>query len=271
MRPYQVLIHELAHAQQIDRGGFVGEYLCTGLDEQITNNLGGTAITELPDPAVPWNQLTNEQQAVVVDRWYEGRAPYGDQQVPMDQMSLYYGHIWYQVLGKRPSATAPVNLPHALYTAIPSVEKIETARRRSVWYDRILAFWVDGNGAIMTSTGEVDALNQPVRWNGMQPFQPAGTATQGAVSVVSRRPGRIDVFWIDPTGGIGSTSSDASGGGGTWKVPVTIMPAGSALPGALAAISRNHERIDLTGSARSEKSEARGGTPTATRDSGTRR
>ena len=212
VRPYQALIHELAHAQQIDRGGFVGQ-TC--------------ARVWTADHVQPWwdshhrasrsrRALESAHQRAAGRRrrpLVRGSGPVRPPAGADRPVSLYYGHIWYQVLGKRPSATAPVNLPHALYTAIPSVEKIETARRRSGWYDLILAFWVDGNGAIMTSTGEVDALNQPVRWNGMQPFQPAGTATQGAVSVVSRRPGRIDVFWIDPTGGIGSTSSDASGGG----------------------------------------------------------
>jgi hypothetical protein len=244
-RPYQVLIHELTHALQIDRAGFVGDFLCNSLDEQVIIAGGGTGVYQLPDPAVPWSQLTNEQQAVIVDHWYEGRAPRGEQQLPMDQMSPYYGYIWYEVLLRRPSATAPVNLRYAMHTAVASVDDVAKAPGRLVWHNRMLAFWIDASGAILTSTGKVDVLDQPVAWNGAQPFQPAGTATQGVVSAVSRRPGRVDVFWIDPTGGIGWSSSDDRVSAGAWKAPVTIVPAGNALPGALAAIARNHGRMDL--------------------------
>ena len=70
-RPGQLLIHELAHAWQIEHSSFAPGFVCQGAWEQLQHTFGADIYN--PDRGGPdWNDFTNEQQATIVDRWYGG-------------------------------------------------------------------------------------------------------------------------------------------------------------------------------------------------------
>ena len=74
-QPGELFIHELTHAWQIGHSSFKPGFICEGTWEQLQNSFGGDIYN--PDGKGPkWGDFTNEQQAVVVERWYaECRSP----------------------------------------------------------------------------------------------------------------------------------------------------------------------------------------------------
>lgn len=71
-KPGQLLIHELAHAWQIEHSTFLPGTLCAGLFNQV-GTLGGDMSVYQYTPAGPdWNYFNLEQQASIVDDWFAG-------------------------------------------------------------------------------------------------------------------------------------------------------------------------------------------------------
>lgn len=111
--------------------------------------------------------------------------------------------------------------------------------------DQLDLFWIRPDGGVSTAWWNAQA-NWPSR-----SIAPAGHALIGssrewrraALTAVSHRPDQLDVFWIGPDGGIGTT---------VWKDRVLNWPApwpiawpGAAQPGSLDVVSRSPGRFDL--------------------------
>ena len=104
-------------------------------------------------------------------------------------------------------------------------------------------YWVGPDGGIGSTWW--DARSDDGRWHRPFPIAPPGAALPGAIAAVSRLPEHLDVYWVGPDGGIGSTWWDARSDDGRWHRPFPIAPPGAALPGAIAAVSRLPEHLDV--------------------------
>ncbi|WP_162683910.1 hypothetical protein [Streptomyces populi] len=110
--------------------------------------------------------------------------------------------------------------------------------------DQLDLFWVRPDGGVSTAWWNARA-NWPSR-----SIAPAGHVLIGtreapkrsALTAVARRPDQLDVFWIGPDGGIGTTAWNPRL---DWPQPWPIAWPGAAAPGGLAATSRSPGQIDL--------------------------
>src|SRR5262245_15590334 len=101
------------------------------------------------------------------------------------------------------------------------------------------ALVIAGDGAQYRLTFRIRRLP---RWAAPFPIAPRGHAVPGAIPAYSRHPDHIDVFWVGPDGGVGTTFwSPATG----WAAPFPIAPRGHAAPGAITAHSRHPDHIDV--------------------------
>lgn len=113
--------------------------------------------------------------------------------------------------------------------------------------DHIDVFWIAPDGAIASHWWDAAAGGG---WGNHGPFPiaPAGSADpEGGLSVVSRSPNHMDVFWIGPDGGIGSQWWDATPGWG-WgdHTAFGIAPPGSARQGSpITAVARTPDHLDV--------------------------
>jgi len=87
-------------------------------------------------------------------------------------------------------------------------------------------FWVAADGSIMSNWWDEHAND--AQWNTPFPIAPAGAAQPGAVAAVARTPDHLDVFWIGPDGGVGSTWWDAHANNALWNTPFPITSPGHA-------------------------------------------
>jgi hypothetical protein len=118
--------------------------------------------------------------------------------------------------------------------------------------DRWDLFWVGPQGQIRSAffdqrvkaVGWTDIPATP-GWN--QPFDvaPAGSAAPGAVKAVARHIEHLDVFWIGPQGQLRSTWWDNGLEDGRWQAAFDIAGPGSAQPGAVTAVARQIEHLDV--------------------------
>lgn len=110
--------------------------------------------------------------------------------------------------------------------------------------DHLDLFWVRPDGGVSTMWWNPNA-NWPSR-----SIAPAGhvrisdrtTVRRAALTAVSRRPDHLDVFWIGPDGGIGTTAWNP---GVNWPAPWPIAWPGAAQSGSLAVASRSPGRLDV--------------------------
>jgi len=108
-------------------------------------------------------------------------------------------------------------------------------------------FWVGPDGAIASTWWDA-APGQS--WADHQPFAltpPGAARADSPVAAISRNPNHMDVFWIGPDGGIGSTWYDSSPGQ-NWgdHQPFAIVPPGAAGDGSgLSAVSRDPNQMDV--------------------------
>ncbi len=110
--------------------------------------------------------------------------------------------------------------------------------------DQLDLFWVRPDGGVTTAWWNA-AANWPWR-----PIAPAGHVLIGssreprrsALTAIARRPDQLDVFWIGPDGGIGTTAWNPHR---DWPAPWPIAWPGAAAPGAIAAASRSPGQLDL--------------------------
>jgi hypothetical protein len=86
--PGQLLIHELAHAWQIEHCTWSGRWLYDGIVTQLGQ--GGSAYAYGP-PGPLWSEFGIEGQASIVDEWFGGnRAQAGP---PQDPNGPYFDYI----------------------------------------------------------------------------------------------------------------------------------------------------------------------------------
>jgi hypothetical protein len=67
----------------------------------------------------------------------------------------------------------------------------------------------------------------------------------GAVTAVARTPDHLDLFWVGLDGSVGSTWWDAGANNGAWNAAFEIAPAGSAAQGAVTAVARTPDHLDV--------------------------
>ncbi len=278
--PGQLLIHELTHAWQIAHTSFLPGLMCSGMVNQA-NYVMGDNVYQYGAAGPNWTDFNAEQQGAIVDQWFGGNHNSQGYRT-MDQRSPYYRYIWNDVLGRRPSPSAPGNLPSSPAFAVGRTPEhldvfwvgpdwgvgsnwwdqnanngawnqpfgvappnsAQTGSVAAVWRmpTHLDAFWVALDGSVWSNWWDQNANNGA--WN--QPFAiaPPRSAQAGAIAACSRTPEHVDVFWIGPDGGVGTTWWDSGANNGAWNQPFGIAPPGSAQPGALAAVARTANHVD---------------------------
>jgi hypothetical protein len=113
--------------------------------------------------------------------------------------------------------------------------------------DHLDVFWMGDDAAIHTQWWYA-APGSSWGDHGHFAITPPNAARRGgAIAAVARLPEHLDVFWIGPDGGIGSTWWD-SAPGMSWgdHTPFGIAPPGSAgAGGGLAAVARTPSHLDV--------------------------
>jgi hypothetical protein len=107
---------------------------------------------------------------------------------------------------------------------------------------RIDIFWIGEHGDIWTTAWD-GAVGQA--WGHASSITRAGvTRADSPIAAVARTTNRLDVFWIGPDGGIGSTGWE--GGAGAWEPDFPIARPGVAGAGSgIAAVARTTNRLDV--------------------------
>jgi hypothetical protein len=119
---------------------------------------------------------------------------------------------WHQPFPISPSGAAHPNSAVAAVTRLAGAMDI---------------FWVGPDGAVATTweNPQVDGAN----WHTAFPISPPQAARSGSPLVaVTRFDGALDVFWIGPDGGIGTTWANPRVASGAWHSPFRIAPPGAA-------------------------------------------
>src|SRR6201996_9566009 len=109
--------------------------------------------------------------------------------------------------------------------------------------DHLDVFWVGLDGSVGSTWWDAGANNG--HWNAAFETAPAGPAAQGAVTAVARTRDHLDVFWVGLDGSVGSTWWDAGANNGRWNAAFEIAPAGSAAQGAVTAVARTPDHLDV--------------------------
>ncbi|MFI6504751.1 hypothetical protein [Nonomuraea typhae] len=110
--------------------------------------------------------------------------------------------------------------------------------------DHLDLFWVRPDGGVSTAWWHAQA-NWPSRSiapGGHVKIGSSRAPVRSALTAISRRPDHLDVFWIGPDGGIGTTAWNPHA---DWPAPWPIAWPGAAAPGGLSATSRSPGQIDL--------------------------
>ncbi|WTW98793.1 hypothetical protein OG216_38045 [Streptomycetaceae bacterium NBC_01309] len=131
-----------------------------------------------------------------------------------------------------------VTAPNAAQAPVGALTVVSRAR------DHLDLFWVRPDGGVSTAWWNVNA-NWPSR-----SIAPAGaarvsdrtTVRRAGLVAVSRRPDFLDVFWIGPDGGIGTTAWNPWA---NWPSPWPIAWPGAAQSGSLAAVARTPGQLDV--------------------------
>jgi hypothetical protein len=89
-------------------------------------------------------------------------------------------------------------------------------------------FWIGLDGDVETTW--TDRTIDDGRWHTPVPIAPDNAADpQAGLSVIAQRAGWLDVFWVGPDGGIGTTWAHADVDDNNWHAPVSIAPPRSAI------------------------------------------
>jgi hypothetical protein len=104
-------------------------------------------------------------------------------------------------------------------------------------------FWIDPVGAVWSNWWDNNVNSG--RWNTPFTIAPAGSAAPGTVTVASRNPGHLDVFWVGNDGSVMSNWWDAGFNNGYWNTPFVVAPPKSALPSKIAAVGRAANHVDV--------------------------
>ena len=159
--------------------------------------------------------------------------------------SISHVHTANATDNQPPYWTAPAKIVAGNSPPISAEASVITALSRRLtgelenWADlmsaAVQAFWITPEGAVMMSFPIAADLDGPLDL----PLQiaPGGSAVPGAITAVARAADLLDVFWIDPAGGVRGASWNADAGIlGPWT-PTEVARDGAAAKGALKAIA----------------------------------
>jgi len=120
---------------------------------------------------------------------------------------------------------------------------------------RLDLFWIGPQGQIQSALWDERQKTPELGWNDILPFPgqwvrfpgvcKAGSAAPGALCAVARRMEHMDLFWVGPSGQLRTTWWDLEADQGRWHDPFDIAGPGSAQPGAVSAVARNIEHLDV--------------------------
>jgi hypothetical protein len=132
----------------------------------------------------------------------------------------------------------PIARPGVARADSPIAAVSRTARRIDV-------FWIGPDGGIGSTAWEAGANDN--QWEPDFPITRPGVArADSPIAAVTRTPNRIDVFWIGPDGGIGSTAWEAGANDNQWEPDFPIARPGVAGAGSgIAAVARTTNRLDV--------------------------
>ena len=201
----QLLIHEMTHVWQIQKGDFIPGFMCSSFVNQANNSFGDS-VYKYGDAGPDWDDGFNlEQQASIVDDWFAARTNSRDYR-PMDQGSPYYRYIWEDILNKNIPLTAPGNLRSASGMAI------------SQFPEKFDVYWATADGRVQGTWWD-----QPGPWNTpIWVADPGSTANVGIA--LATRVNTLEMFWPAPDGSIVHQWWNM-----TWGTPFACAPAGSAI------------------------------------------
>jgi hypothetical protein len=110
--------------------------------------------------------------------------------------------------------------------------------------NRIDVFWVGPDGGIGSTAWEVGVNSNA--WAPTFPVARPGSATANSgIAAVARTPNRVDVFWVGPDGGIGSTAWEGGVNNNAWAPTFPVTRPGVAAAGSPIAAVASANRIDL--------------------------
>ena len=129
-------------------------------------------------------------------------------------------------------------------------------------------FWIGRDGSVWSAWWDQNANDGA--WN--QPFEIAGPmlAEAGAIAAVTRTSQHVDLFWIGRDGSVWSAWWDENANDGAWNPPFEVAGPMLAEAGAITAIARTPEHLDVFWIGRDGSVGRPGGTRTPTMASGTR-
>jgi hypothetical protein len=106
-------------------------------------------------------------------------------------------------------------------------------------------FWLGRDGCVGSACAN-PAVEAGV-WHALFPLAPSGAARPSSpMAAVTRLDGVLDVFWIGPDGGVGTTWANPTIDGGNWHQPFPIAPPGAArLDSPLVAVTRPDAALDV--------------------------
>jgi hypothetical protein len=230
--PGQVFIHELTHVWQIHHSKFIPGLVCEGVSNQIRDTLG----EEIYNPGTGernWSDYTLEQQGALVDRWYANGQP---------EDHPFYHFIASNIRGEQFPRRMAAARNGAVSRISTSMETFWIERNGSVQaayvYDGSLwkgfelapagsaavggglasvsrfpghmeVFWIGANGSIQSAYWYLNwdksrriYVAKPGVWTRYE-LAPAGSAAlTGGITVVSRNPSTMEVFWIGQNGSV---------------------------------------------------------------------
>jgi Domain of unknown function (DUF4185) len=106
-------------------------------------------------------------------------------------------------------------------------------------------FWIGPDGGVGTTWAnpDIDGGN----WHAPFPIAPArAMRADSPLAAITRLGGALDVFWIGPDGGVGTTWANPNVDGGRWHTPFRIAPPGATGAGShLAAVTRLEGALDV--------------------------
>jgi hypothetical protein len=104
-------------------------------------------------------------------------------------------------------------------------------------------FWVGADGSVQSTWWDQNANNG--QWNTPFNLAQAGSAAPGVISALARIPQHLDVFWVGTDWSVQTTWWDQNANNGQWNTAFPVAPAGSSATGAIVALARMPQHLDV--------------------------
>ena len=104
-------------------------------------------------------------------------------------------------------------------------------------------FWIGTDGGVET-TGSTKFDPAP-HFAPPRAIAPPEAAAAGAMAALARTPFQIDAFWVSPRGMVMTAWWTADVNNNDWNGPREIAPVGNAQDGAICALSRSADHLDV--------------------------